>query len=257
MQHNLICETLTKNEMVEVLQLVQLCAVCQNEDDFRKILAIYDRLITFDFQICGLAQMATIEDRGSYSTINTSFPEEFLELYMARDLQKYDPVLKAIFSRFDLFYYQDVIAHYYSTTPPEMRRGDELAYEFGVKSGYGYGLKNSGDSKGSFFCFAGKNVKRDLRTEVLLNLILPHLHQALCRISPRNTFTSEPSLSNRELEILKWLKNGKSTWDISIILGISERTVKFHVNNIMHKLDASNRTHAVVIALEKRLIDLN
>jgi PAS domain S-box-containing protein len=62
------------------------------------------------------------------------------------------------------------------------------------------------------------------------------------------------SLSLREKEILGWIMQGKSTWDISTILKISERTVKFHVDNIMKKLSAVNRTQAVAIALREKLI---
>jgi LuxR family transcriptional regulator, quorum-sensing system regulator CviR len=64
------------------------------------------------------------------------------------------------------------------------------------------------------------------------------------------------SLTIKEKEVLKWLKVGTSTWDISVLLHISERTVKFHVGNIMQKLDAGSRTHAVAIAVEKHLIDI-
>jgi DNA-binding NarL/FixJ family response regulator len=64
------------------------------------------------------------------------------------------------------------------------------------------------------------------------------------------------SLSQREKEILNWLKNGKSSWDISVILGISERTVNFHIDNIKQKLNATSRTHAVAIAVENELIDI-
>ncbi|MBI5848687.1 MAG: helix-turn-helix transcriptional regulator [Nitrospirae bacterium] len=64
-------------------------------------------------------------------------------------------------------------------------------------------------------------------------------------------------LAPREQEILWWLKKGKSSWDISIILKITERTVNFHIYNIIKKLDAQNRTHAVAIAMEKGLIPSN
>jgi DNA-binding CsgD family transcriptional regulator len=70
------------------------------------------------------------------------------------------------------------------------------------------------------------------------------------------TRSNLPPLSSREKEILKWLMEGKSTWDISTILQISERTVKFHVDNTMKKLDAVNRTHAVAIALREKLVEL-
>lgn len=56
-------------------------------------------------------------------------------------------------------------------------------------------------------------------------------------------------LSLRELEVLRWLKLGKTSWDISQILRISERTVNYHVGNIMQKLDVINRLQAVSAAV--------
>ncbi len=64
------------------------------------------------------------------------------------------------------------------------------------------------------------------------------------------------NLSTRDKEILLWLAEGKSNWDVSVILKISERTVRFHVNNAMRKLDAVNRTQAVAIAMREELIGL-
>jgi LuxR family transcriptional regulator, quorum-sensing system regulator CviR len=63
-------------------------------------------------------------------------------------------------------------------------------------------------------------------------------------------------LSKREIEVLSWLKEGKTSWEIARILQITERTVNFHVRNIMKKLDANNRTHAVAIAVADRLFDV-
>jgi DNA-binding CsgD family transcriptional regulator len=65
--------------------------------------------------------------------------------------------------------------------------------------------------------------------------------------------TDRPFLSPRELEVLKWLKLGKTSWDISVILNISERTVNYHVNNIVQKLGVSSRLQAVSEAFAKDL----
>lgn len=65
-----------------------------------------------------------------------------------------------------------------------------------------------------------------------------------------------PLLSRREFECLKWLKEGKSNWEISQILSISEKTVEFHVGNVMRKLNAENRLLAVVLALRAGLLTL-
>ncbi|NOZ54923.1 MAG: helix-turn-helix transcriptional regulator [Gammaproteobacteria bacterium] len=65
---------------------------------------------------------------------------------------------------------------------------------------------------------------------------------------------SSSNLTDREIEILRWLMEGKSSWDVGKILSISERTVKYHVNNICVKLNAVNRTHAVAKAILNNII---
>ena len=65
-----------------------------------------------------------------------------------------------------------------------------------------------------------------------------------------------PELSKREKEVLLWSKRGKSSWEISAILNISERTVNFHVNNIMQRLNVVSRIQAVAVAIERGLINM-
>jgi len=65
-----------------------------------------------------------------------------------------------------------------------------------------------------------------------------------------------PLLTPRELECLKWTKDGKTNWEIGSILSISERTVEFHLSNAMRKLGASNRILAIVVAIQKGLLAL-
>lgn len=67
--------------------------------------------------------------------------------------------------------------------------------------------------------------------------------------------TIKPRITQREIECLQWASIGKTAWEISMILGISERTVGFHLSNAATKLQANNRTHAVSIALKKGLIN--
>lgn len=56
-------------------------------------------------------------------------------------------------------------------------------------------------------------------------------------------------LTSREYEVLTWLCLGKTSWDIAVILRISERTVNFHVGNIMQKLDVTSRAQAASVAV--------
>ena len=52
-------------------------------------------------------------------------------------------------------------------------------------------------------------------------------------------------LTSREREALTWVAEGKSDWEIAVILGLSETTVRFHVDNARKKLGAVNRAQAV------------
>ena len=63
------------------------------------------------------------------------------------------------------------------------------------------------------------------------------------------------SLSPREREVLKLAAEGTSNRGIAGILGISEQMTKNHISSILHKLNAENRTHAVVLALEHNLVE--
>lgn len=68
--------------------------------------------------------------------------------------------------------------------------------------------------------------------------------------------TRDSNLSNREREVLRLLANGKSNREIAGQLGITEATVKCHVSVILMRLNASDRTQAVVTALQRGLIHI-
>ncbi len=69
--------------------------------------------------------------------------------------------------------------------------------------------------------------------------------------------SSSDELSPSELAILREMAEGKSNPQIAAALTLSEGTVKFHVNNILLKLDVSNRTEAVVTAVKRGLVRIS
>ena len=64
------------------------------------------------------------------------------------------------------------------------------------------------------------------------------------------------SLTRRESECLAWCAEGKSYWETAVILGISERTVSFHMEAVRGKLNAGSNAHAVAIAVRAGLLEL-
>lgn len=69
---------------------------------------------------------------------------------------------------------------------------------------------------------------------------------------------SEPkaAITRREIECLHWTARGKTAWEVGRILGISERTARFHLRNAMHKLDSPSKHQAALKALQAGMIAL-
>src|SRR5262244_559013 len=67
---------------------------------------------------------------------------------------------------------------------------------------------------------------------------------------------ADDALTEREIEVLRQVAAGNSNKKIADRLFISEETVKAHLRNILSKLDANDRTHAVTIALKRGIIDI-
>ncbi|MGS0740412.1 autoinducer binding domain-containing protein [Glaciimonas sp. GG7] len=74
-------------------------------------------------------------------------------------------------------------------------------------------------------------------------------HQALSRLLVEKlTPEAAANLTAREVEVLRWTADGKTSSEVGEIIGISERTVNFHVNNTLLKLGVTNKTAVAVKA---------
>jgi DNA-binding NarL/FixJ family response regulator len=104
----------------------------------------------------------------------------------------------------------------------------------------------------------GYLLKNMLRTE-LVNTIRD-IHSGLKRIPPEIAASlaerlSADDLSEREIEVLRSVAAGSSNKVVASQLSISEDTVKGHMKNIMAKLAANDRTHAVLIAMRRGFLE--
>lgn len=68
-------------------------------------------------------------------------------------------------------------------------------------------------------------------------------------------YISSQKLSEREIEVLGLISKGKSNKEIADLIFVTENTVKMHVKKILLKLQANDRTQAVVIAIQRGLLD--
>ena len=98
-----------------------------------------------------------------------------------------------------------------------------------------------------------QDIRQVHRGEVRLNPeIARKLMQEFTNPQPA---TPKHDLTERELEVLRLIAQGKSNKEISDDLVLSEKTVKTHVSNILQKLHLSDRTQAAVYALRQKIVD--
>jgi len=73
------------------------------------------------------------------------------------------------------------------------------------------------------------------------------VHESMARL--HRTASAPIVLSAREAEVLRWIADGKTSRDAAEILGLTERTVNFHVSSAMARLGAANKTACAVKAV--------
>jgi DNA-binding CsgD family transcriptional regulator len=133
--------------------------------------------------------------------------------------------------------------------PPELI---ELHRQYNVTASVVMGMR-SPDGSGFYICLEGN---RPRLTQVELNeigMILLNAFTVFDRIRRAETPTSVP-LTSRELEVVRWTSQGKTSVEIGKILSLSDHTINAYMNSAMRKLDCVNRTHLVAKALRLKII---
>lgn len=102
-------------------------------------------------------------------------------------------------------------------------------------------------------------LKESLRKELLETIRAVHAGQK--RVSPQVAaeiaeHAADDALTAREIDVLHLIAGGNANKEIAGQLSVSEETVKSHVRNILSKLGANDRTHAVAIGVKRGIIDL-
>ena len=106
----------------------------------------------------------------------------------------------------------------------------------------------------------GYLLKEMVHTDVLRAIRVVHRGQRLVppEVSERLTeYFPEVALTAREVEVLTYAASGLANKEIASRLGTASGTVKMHMQNILGKLEAEDRTHAVTIALQRGIIHLD
>ncbi|MEO6278096.1 MAG: LuxR C-terminal-related transcriptional regulator [Roseateles sp.] len=173
-------------------------------------------------------------------------PEGYLEVAKDLDVARRDPVMAALMT-------QSVPTVYDQKTYTTVGLGEawEVQAQYGFKTGIALKLHLPGNK--SFLL----GVDRDealpapgaqlMHMVAGLQLLAAHALTAADRLlGPEVDQTEIPKLTRRELDVLSWTSQGKTAWEVSVILGMSEKTANFHLGNVMRKLQVTSKYQAVL-----------
>jgi LuxR family transcriptional regulator, quorum-sensing system regulator CviR len=242
---------LTKREMQRVLEILHYAVQATTGDDVYHVLQLIQKAVACPRVIGGVAQLnAKGGFREFNSVINVSYSNDWLYTYGKHGYATVDPVLQSVLSTFKTQVWEQT---YERTSSSKQCEFIEEARSYGLTHGITTGLLERSRRFASFFSFAGGDPDDTHRYKGLVEYLIPHLHRVLITNTHTPLSNRVKGLSPRETTVLMWMRQGKTNWEISRILGVSERTVRFHVEGIFVKLDVNSRTQAVAFAMEQGL----
>ena len=180
----------------------------------------------------------------------SNYPDSWVETWQAENFAESDPVIRYCQTPGTLLLWND-------PRVPESNPVLVAAKEYDIRSGFSYSKMVKNRAVGILSMASGKSFEKiDLTHEKHLKLqYLTELSlEALLRVNDISMSVMKMELSPRESEILKWTAEGKTSSEISLILGISVNTVNFHQKKIQKRLNASNKTQVVSYAAATGLL---
>lgn len=181
------------------------------------------------------------------------FPQGYAETYVSNRWDEIDPVVHFVPSARRPFTWNEACGS--QKISRAQRTFIENCRDMGVHSGVTIPLHGPGGEV-HLISLSMRDEKREVPD------ILPKLfgltYQYRLRLSEleRDEIRPPSDLTSKEVECLRWCKEGKTNWEIGEILHISEKTVEFHVSNTIRKLGVSNRITAVVKGIQCGLISI-
>jgi LuxR family quorum sensing-dependent transcriptional regulator len=236
---------LSKTELVALLEVISDCANCDSMEMFFAVTSKLENLLQAGHIVFLSSKKDFPSTAETIQEINVSYPADWTEIYRSQNYTEVDPLISS--GRTGLLYWKDV----YKKIPPDQEFYSQ-AKSFGLGNGFSHIISNQ--QIFGLISVADEKLANSPRSRAIINNLAPHFHQLVQLLTHKQARENVPKLTPREREVLLWAMEGKSNWEISVILGISQESIKGHIANILRKLEASSRAHAVAIAMQYDLL---
>ena len=246
-------------EILDLYAVTKACYGIQNLTEFREFISTKLRQV-FPHESAACCIVETPNNR-MLRLINVDFPSEYLHGVIRPNQEIQSPISLWLRQQTPLLVKVDEVNELL------VPGWAGLARKNGIQNIASHGLIDIGGNFFSYFAFAGVHPTVLEKYKELLSCIVPHLHIMLVRqlfhsrglasnnfgshdhdsnaplngVSFLKSTDSQHNLTPRESQVLAWICSGKTNWEISRIVKISENTVKNHVQNIYKKRGEKRR----------------
>ncbi|MES2756720.1 MAG: LuxR family transcriptional regulator [Pseudomonadota bacterium] len=238
--------------MVEMSQLIKLVN-SDKENDWSAALVDVAKSLGFDSVMFAAvpSKHASVES----SFVHSNYSEEWRRHYLQQKLYEVDPTVHH--SKTSVL---PLVWEPHTFTQRDEHAMYEEASGFGIRSGITFPVHGCNGETG-LISFASDTLPDESFSDHLvhymadLSLVRDYAFQSSLQfVRGRIPAEPVPHLTKRELEVIKWVMAGKSSWEISRITNCAEATINFHISNIRQKFNVNTRQQALVKAIALGII---
>lgn len=240
--------------MESFYELSEMLSRAVTEDQIKQVCKLFCEAVGFEYSIYVVWCATSLSAPKLHCLSN--YPEKWFKQYFAEGLQKHDPIVKYCFENLTPICWDQLMSmeKYLNPIGVEVM---QRAAEYGLVNGFSIPLKSPCGDVAIFSLATDSNEQIEERILEVLpygQLFGLKLHEVHTKLNNGLIDAKSYRLTERETECLFWACEGKTTWEISKIIEVTERTIVFHLSSAMKKLGAVNRQHAVAKAIMQGLI---
>lgn len=183
----------------------------------------------------------------------SAYPAGWMDRYVGQDYVHIDPVALRVKRDLAPFLWSEAASFAGSADTAIVKRMFGEAQEFNLGAGFTVPFVTL-DGAVAAVSLGGEAVDMPPAARGMISMISTFAIGRAVDLRSSGRRHQWPSLTPREVECLRWAAEGKSEWEISAILHVSEHTADKHLANAHRKLGAANRAHAVALAIRWGLI---
>jgi LuxR family quorum sensing-dependent transcriptional regulator len=210
------------------------------------VVSLFEKTIgEFGFHAYIMAGIPAFGQSLAQLTLANGWPVEWFDLYDRGNLAVVDPIPRHCLQTLNPFLWTE--APYDRAEEPDAHGVMMRARDFRLNEGLCIPIHYD-DAVGAV-SLGGERPYLDAETRSALHLIAVFTHGRLRSLARPQATTAGRRLSKIEAEVLRWAARGKTAWETARILAVSERNVRWHLEEAQRKLMTNNKTATVAMAI--------